>query len=358
MGLFLKKAVSSALDKGKLYAGYLVIAVCILLIIGNICGFMFFPKLAAPLAVVLSNVVTILLMLLAYRPLSSLLQQAFSDKAHELVESEKEENRLQEQVSQLQALNQDLESKLQVREQMSGTPSELKFTFKLETVQFGKKGYVVLEQPLDELMEDSRFALLQDKSWLGRFSQWADSVTHPGNRKVLFIDKYYFMVTIGIDFRKIKYSITGDSVCFYGVRFSKLHNITEDMPRDAGDISHCWLVNEQGSEVNINQSPLYDEFLREYRSYQRQRTREELDGEVDHFCERYTEAFRGKLLDLFPSLTFCDAIEDSDATWYSLSDAESDWRIRAIAAKMMMLSTAVEMTSNIGPFSPVRQLEE
>ena len=75
MGLIIRKAVRSALDRSKVAAGSVVAAVCILLIAVNILGFMLFPRLAAPIAIVLSNVITLILTFLAFKPLNNWLQE-------------------------------------------------------------------------------------------------------------------------------------------------------------------------------------------------------------------------------------------------------------------------------------------
>ena len=70
---------------------------------------------------------------------------------------------------------------------------------------------------------------------------------------------------------------------------------------------------------------------------------------MEEFCRRYTEVFRTALKERFPAVSFCDSIEDSDSSWLALSEAGSDWRVREIAAGMMVLSTAVDMASRMGP---------
>ena len=111
MGLFIKKAVRSSLDKGKVTTSYVVTAICAVLVALNIAAFLFFPRIASPIAIVMSNAITILLMLFAIQPINNLIQSEYGKKARALAEKEKAEQDLRDRVVTLESRNHELESR-------------------------------------------------------------------------------------------------------------------------------------------------------------------------------------------------------------------------------------------------------
>ena len=336
MGLFIRKAVRSAIDKGRLTKSYIAAIGCILLIAGNVAAFLFFPKIAAPFAIILSNVVTVLLMLVAIQPLNNLIQNEFSTKARELVEKEKEEQELQEKVVSLENRNRELESRIDTWSQTASVPPNVNFTFKVETMTFDKTGYIVKEEPVERFLGDPLYRLSDKKGLFDRLTQWVDDIAHPGEKKVLYIGKYYIKASIGIDFTKIKFSNVGGVLTLFGVKFAKLNDLAIDI--DPDDVNHCWLINEDWEGITINKSELYRDFTEAYARIREKEADQALEGELDALCRHYTEVFRSNLVQRFPGIAFCDHIEDSTATWYSLKEHIQDERIYPIASNMFLMA--------------------
>lgn len=259
MGLFIRKAVRSAVNKSRLSTSYLLTAACFLLIACNVAVFLFFPRIAAPLAIILSNAITVLLMLVSIQPINRLIQNEFNEKAKELLEKQEAQQELQERVSFLENRNRELESRIDTWAQTASVPTNVNFTFKLETMTFDKKGYIVKEEPLERFLDD---------------------LAHPGDKKVLYIGKYY--------------------------------------------------IREREADAV-------------------------LEGEIDSLCEHYTEVFRRNLTERFPGIAFCDHIEDSSATWYSLKEHIQDERIYPIASNMFLMA---DVLSGYISASPQKSLSE
>ena len=74
MGLIFKKKTRLGLDRKKVVASYFVLGVCILLMAVNVGGFIFFPRLMAPLAILISNAITLILAIIAFRPINALVE--------------------------------------------------------------------------------------------------------------------------------------------------------------------------------------------------------------------------------------------------------------------------------------------
>lgn len=337
--MFIKKAVKSSLDKNQLTKSYIIAVVFIILVALNVGAFMFFPKTAAPIAIILSNVITVLLMLFAIQPLNTLIQNELSKKAASLEEQGRAQEELRSRLATLEMRNHELESRLDTWTQMAGTPANVNLSFKLETFVYDKTGYVVKEEPLERYLEDPRYKISDKKGLSDKLSRFVDNLTHPGGKKVLYIGKYYVKASIGLDFTKVKFSTDGGQLALAGVRFTKLNDLA--IEKDPEDVNHCWLLNEDGDEVTINQADVYRDFTGAYANMRSQEAKAALDEEVDALCKRYTDVFRANLAVRFPNITFCDQIEDSQATWYSLREHSRDAKVSQVAANMLLMADAL-----------------
>ena len=339
MGLFIKKAVRSSLDKGKVTTSYVVTAICAVLVALNIAAFLFFPRIASPIAIVMSNAITILLMLFAIQPINNLIQNEYGKKARALAEKEKAEQDLRDRVVSLESRNHELESRLDTWSQTANAPANVSLSFKLETMTYDKTGYLVKEEPLSRFLEDPQYRIADKKALSDKLSKFVDNLTHPGEKKVLYIGKYYVKASIGLDFTKIKFSTDGDALTFFGVKFTKLNDLA--IEKDPDDVNHCWLLNDNGEEVTINQADVYRDFTSVYADMRSKEAGQALENEVETLCERYTDVFRNNLLARFPTIRFIDHIEDSSATWYSLKESNRDGRVNQIAANMLLMADAL-----------------
>ena len=172
MGIFFPKGIKAIADKNKVAMSYFVTCACFLLIACNVAVFLFIPKIMLPLAVILSNAITVLLMLLAVRPINALLQREFAKKAEQLQEEQKEEQALRDRVKELENRNNELERRMDTWAQTASVPSNVNLSFKLETMTYDKSGYIVKEEPLDRFLEDPSYKLADKKGILDKLTQW------------------------------------------------------------------------------------------------------------------------------------------------------------------------------------------
>ena len=193
-------------DKKEMAGVYFAVSCCMLLIACNVAVFALTPRIVAPLAIILSNAITLLLMFLSVRPVNKLIQREFSRSAEELLRQQKEEEALTSRVRELEDRNRELESRIDTQSQLAAVPRNLNFTFKVETMTYDKTGYVVKEEALDKFMDDPAYKLADKNGFLDRVSRWLDDSAHPGVKKVLYIGKYDIRASIGIDFTKIKFA--------------------------------------------------------------------------------------------------------------------------------------------------------
>lgn len=347
MGLLFKKKTRLGLDRKKVAVSYTVLAVCILLMAVNVGSFIFFPKIMAPLAILISNAITLILAVIAFRPINALMENLLEKRQQELLEQQKKEVALEEKVTQLESRNRELASKLDTRSQTDGMPSDIDFTFKLEQMEYAKKGYVVKEEPLEAFSGDDRYkSLIPDVSLWNKMLETL-SMKDKGVRKILYIKKYYYKVSIGIDFSTIKFSFRDDQIFFSGVKFTKLHDISSELQPDADDIDHCWILNTTDNWAEIKHSAYYDLFKDTYTRMQDAETKESLESEVEILCGQYTAVFRRNIQSRFPQVAFVESIENDDRTWYALREGGSYRMVRDIASNMLLLSNVMNETKQI-----------
>lgn len=340
MGLFLTKNIKSSLSRRKLLLSYAAVAGCALLIIINLVFFLSVGKMALWLAVILSNALTILFMLLANRPINSLLQREVTRQAQELLEKEKEENAMKERITVLEKENRELESRLDTWSQTAGMPSNLILTSKIETMSFNKSGYIVKEEPLEQFKEDSKYGLSGKKGFLEKVSGFIDDIANPGMKKVLYIGKYHASATLGLDFEKIHFATRKDTLYLHGISIAKLHDLPTAVSPD--DVNHCWLLSgDTPEELSLSLSGSYREFLDLYKAEREKETTEAVEAELDGLCRMYTETFRKSLSQRFPGIVFVDSMEDETLDWQPLGLHLKEERINRIATNMFLMATAV-----------------
>ena len=82
MKLFHVRSIKEIAGKGSLVKSNIIVAACAILIAVNIGVFIFVPKILAPLALILSNVITVILMFIAFQPMNHIMQTALKKKAY------------------------------------------------------------------------------------------------------------------------------------------------------------------------------------------------------------------------------------------------------------------------------------
>ena len=356
MNSFRKQLLDKALGKAGKTRNALWIAACFLLIGINIAFFMLFPRLLSPVSIILSNVITLILTFLAFKPLNGWLQDNLLERQQELIEKLEKDRELERKVEILEQENRLLSDKLDTRSQTGALPANIGYTFKVEQMEYAKTGYVVKEEELGNL-DKERFNV-PDKKFLE--AMWEENIMRdPGIRKLLYIHKFYYKVSLGMDFSKMMYAIDGGRVLFWGARFEKLHDISSEMLPEHGDIDRCDILKVTGDKTEIRSGKEYDGFKAQYRQAQAREVKAGMEEEVGALCSQYTAALQESIRSRFGDrVEFVDSIEDHrDKTWYSLK-ASTDRTVQEIAGNMLMLTTVMNRTPAIGEEAGARLLEE
>lgn len=334
------------IEKADLLICYIIVAVCAILIAGNIALFIFIPKVLAPVGLIFSNVITIVLCAIAISPISIIFRAAFSKKARELVEKEKEEQLLKDTVQDLQNQNRELVSKLDTWGQMAYAPTAINFSARLETMIYEKKGYLVKEESLNSLISDKEnFSLEMPQSILEKFSKWKDDIAHTGEKTVLYIGKQYAKRSLGIDFTRIKFAFDQDKIALYGAEITKIHNLESE--KDKGDIEHCWVLNNDPKDkkkivTSINTAEHYSELPKLFAEQCQNHAKDEVEAEVENLCRMYTTQLQNCLSEHFPGIVFYDTLENTPLQWHSFNDNAQDTRVASIAAGLFLVANLLK----------------
>lgn len=345
MGLFIKKEIKGLLDKGGLWKSRLTITGCIILVVCNILGFALLTSGSGAFLLIVSNVLTVVFTFLAFAPANEMIQRVLVRKQREL----EDKASLQKRIEALERENDVLAGKVDTRVQTDAMLSNVNFTFKLEQMEYSKKGYIVKETEIDSLIEDEQFKDKIPQS--GGFTRFLEFIKlkEKGMRKILYIKKAYYKASIGIDFGKIKYAINGDYIYFAGVRFTKLHDISSELEHDSSDIEHSLIINETEGGKKIETDLAYDEFIKVYGEIQGKDTRESIEKDVEMICGQYTDVLQGNLARKFKFIRFVkdEEVLGSTLTWHALRDGSADRQIAVVASNMLMLADVINQTQAI-----------
>ena len=354
MAISVKKIILEKAGEVSLVKNNVIVAVCAILIAANVAAFIFFPKLLAPVAIVVSNAVTVILMLFAFLPMRHIMDNVLKKEFHEIEAKERENEDLREKNTELENKYREAVSKLDTWGQMSSLPTNLNFSAKLETMVYEKKGYLVKEESVEMLVKDPSFKPADPQTIMEKYRVWKDKLSHSGEKTVLYIGKQYVSRTLGIDFSKVKYAFENGRVALYGASITKIHNIEPD--KDKGDISYCWVLDHDKNhkdKISISTAEHFQEIPGLYAKECERQAREEADTEVQQLCEHYTTLFRRCLSGNFPGVVFCDSIDDSSSTWYALNQNSNDPRVAPIASGMFLVANVL----NSFNIDPAKQIE-
>ena len=332
-------------EKKKRAVLYVTVCVCAVLVAAEVCCAALFLR-AVPLAAVLvSNALTVALMLPVIRCLAVLYDSLVSEHdeharatAAEARREAEEKDRL---IAGLQQENLKLHGRLEVRSQLDAAQAGIHFVFKLETMEFLKKGYVVRKEPLIPLPPAGMSSRLKELL-PAPFSRDDD-------KEILFIRKFYYKAAIGIDFASIKYCVQGDKYLFIGVQFKKLHDLTSECQPEEGDINLCEVRRLGKERVHVSASERDAAARAAFEQVQGEEIKRMLDEDVAEKCRQYTKVFRSSLQSRYEYITFAD---EADGQELHPLNAPADLDVAGIAATMLTLATVIQETRSIDNEQP------
>lgn len=333
MGIFsslFKKLIPERFqDKKKLAMSNLAVGACLLLIAINVGVFIFLPKILSPLAIILSNAITVLLMFLAVRPINRILQSALKKSLQESEDKEREN-------AVLRTKNQALSSQLNTFAQMANAQTTLTPTAELLTKKYAKEGYLVKEASVQDLLEDPAFKLKEPEGIRDTLKKWADGLFGPGDKRILFIEKQQERKRLGIDLNKVRFAVSGDAMYIYGLTVSAL--INEKTERTEQDIERCWIVSyDKKGHASIVTDERYSEITSLYAARCREEARLEVTAEIENTCQKETRRLQDRLSREVSGLVFLDAMDESLGSWHPLLSSQDNPRLVPLVSSITLI---------------------
>ena len=160
----------------------------------------------------------------------------------------------------------------------------------------------------------------------------------------LFIRKYYYKASLGLDFGKMRYASDGGRLLFSGVRFEKLHDISGEMDKDGADVERCIITDGAAGRETIIRGSGYGEFLKVYSALQDGYTHQALETEVDNLCSEYTAVLRDSIRQRYPDVVFIDGEQDPALEWRTLGELAPESPAAKTASYMLALSEVIQKT--------------
>ena len=329
----------SALKNNNL-SSYLGIIGCCVGAALTIAAGAYFSYLLPAGAVIISSIVCIMFAALAFKPTGKILKAEIAKRQHEQEQQMQELQQIKEKNEQLVKENKELSDKIDIRNQISTAQSALKYTFKLELLEFENKGYIVKEDYLDDLEIN-----IEKPGWLK--SLWPDK----GTKKILFITKFYNKVSIGIDFTKIRYCYNDEKLSFYGVKFTVDHpDLSSEMERDRNDIDLCEVVSvSENGRREIRNDDRFNELKRWYREKQLLMIKDQNRYDARDICSAYTRILHESLKERFPNIDFVDSADIPSLPLNNVHpiNTSSDMRVGEITNPLLALTTAMKKENEI-----------
>lgn len=333
-------------------ANRLLTTLCGVLLIVNIAVFVYLAAtmyISVPF-IIISNIITVFLMLMIFKPVNQILQEAVEEEKNaekerqEKLEKEKaelktEKEKLETELLQVRTEKEKLESELNSAKQYNSLDNVQKLTLKLETMEYEKEGYIVKEEVVRHTNYSEEIA--KSNPWLLDFSD-------KGEQKVFFTKKYHDKALIGIDLTKVRYCRKGNQVYLEGVKFENLHKEMTLKKSSKDEFNRCFILNCKDDKTTVNNDNKYNGFKKWYSDCQDELFRINFDAEVGNICANYTSVLRKTLQDRFPQVVFVEntlehviGLENITAGFLG-SGIEPD--LIKISNSMMMISSAIQNT--------------
>jgi len=292
-----------------------------------------------------SNIVTVILMTLIYRPLKGMLKnKANQDLNNELKREDflfTQRNQLETDYKELkinyekiQKENEYLDQELFWIKSLAGMNEDALPDMKTETIIVEKAQNILRE----EIVRENEYGKDIDKnSKLNPFGK------DKGEQKVLFAKNYHGKTKIGINITQISFLRKDDKIYLEGVNFVNT-DANATYPDDETNINRCLIVNTENNEIlSINDSSKYDDFKNWYRKAMDERFLNSFRSDIMDACTAYTTALKETLKDRFQNIEFVDSCfaNRSDLKGYEIFPIK-----KSHDADIVQLTYCIQMITN------------
>lgn len=257
------------------------------------------PKFAV---VLLSNFLTFVLVLMAAKT----FKKFGAIFASEDIAAAEQQRILERENQSLKGDKLRLKSELEAMRQAEERYTHVKFDAELILMHNTQVGYVVVEDKLSDLKNDSRFSELIPKSGFID-SILRDLAVRDGEKSIIHIEKAYHKSSIGLKFADIRYACHGDHIYLSGVDLEVLHDTSGDLRsyKSSSDVNHCWVYCENKDETStVYNSDDYRKLKSTYVKYQQDLVWSAHHDKSVMLSEYYTKSLHSCLCDRYHNLHF------------------------------------------------------
>lgn len=302
---------------------------CLFLFFANIALFLLVPGFLSPLAVVLSNCITLIIAFFAMKPLYNALKNESQTLKEETAQKEFEALKKQEEIESLRKKINELEDQIDTIEQVGYMPGNVNLTSKWICMEDLKSGYIVKELNINELPDD----ITQPAAYqLLRIGQ--------NYNKVLYIHKYDNKVQIILDFQQIEYANDGDKLLLYGADIKQGDTVLSG-DNNADSIERCLLLADRDGKVVAAKSIEMDADFKQFTTSFTKKQQQELDYgikvEISKLGECATQKLHSLIEEKFKGRVQFVQEKRESLEWHYLSTAQ-DKRALMVGSMISFLS--------------------
>lgn len=235
----------------------------------------------SPVAIVTSNIVTVLLSLLLVKPVGNILRHTEEKELDSKVRQRIEEKEKDALVERLGRQVDDLLGRIRALEQSAAAPSYCKTVARLERFHIEKDGYRVNEYSWNDFLQTTGTEWEETETMLPWKSNPSDEW------RVLTAWRFRYKASVGIDLGEIRIAQQDNKILLSGLHFSRFHE-TAALSHEGGDIEVCEIVNHKKERIEIKSNSKFDEKRGLFVSRKLDELKSQEDALLDQECAAST----------------------------------------------------------------------
>ncbi len=337
MGLFGKITRNISNNIQLLYDVILIIFYVVILGI-IIIGCVYYVPLKS-VAIAISSVVSFILALVANNSFRRFASR-FSDPndtnslQKEIEKLQQEIEKQESEMSKLNDENRNLRNELDTSEQTRQAFFQSNFCAKVVINEPKYTGYLVKEESLDSLKDNSELTSLIPKQ-----NFWERNITEKNySRSIFLTQKIQHQESIGFDLGKISFAVDAKSGLIYMVGVQCQVLAPYKLQTDQNDINRCWIIAEsREGDCKIKTGNELKNLQRTYAEQQVKLYEEYLTRNNTTLSTIITSRLHTMLTNKYPNLRFLEKMGDgpSSLNWFSLSSPNNNVTVMEIALQML-----------------------
>lgn len=308
---------------------WIKLILCLFLIVSNIAVFVLVPGIMSAISVLASNFITIIIVIIARKPLSAILKDELRSKEDDIVREHQDRLNRDKELEEYKKRVAELEDQVSTFEQVGYMVGSVNLTSKLICMEDVKAGYIVKEIDLDKLPTD-----------VTELDSWQRFRLGQNYNKALYIHKFNNKVQIILDFQQIEFAQDGDKMLLYGANIKEGDTVNQ-AEDEKGNIDRFLLLAEKKGQIvsvkDIAYEADYKQFASSFEAQQKKEYKTSVAAEVKQLSENATIKMQSLIEERFQGkVQFVDE-KKKGLEWHYLSNTQ-DRRAVTVGAMLSFLS--------------------